>query len=164
MSFDQLLKQRIREHAESTDQGAIEGARKQNAIRKEKNSKRQRKFYLAHQDELREKSKKRSQRYRDENPEKVKESRKRWNESNREHVNALNRASYERNHYVRTLAQVVARHKKRDFPFKGKWAKFGSLEALEAELARARKEAECKKMKHPEDCTGYRHETTESKI
>ena len=65
MSFDQLLKQRIREHAESTDQGAIEGARKQNAIRKEKNSKRQRKFYLAHQDELREKSKKRSQRYRD---------------------------------------------------------------------------------------------------
>lgn len=145
MSFDSLLKQRICEHAERADKGAIEGARKQNAIRKAKNSTRQRKFYLAHQDEIREKNKKRSQKYRDENPEKVKESRKRWSEANMEHVLALNRASYERNHYVRTLAQVVAKHRKRDFLFKGKWAKFGSLEALEQELDRARKESKCKK-------------------
>lgn len=145
MSFDSLLKQRIREHAESADQGAIEGAKKQNAIRKEKNAKRQRRFYLNHIDEMRARSRVRSQKYRDENHEKVTAARKRWNQANREHVNALNRASYERNHYVRTLSQVVARHKKRDFPFKGKWAKFGSIEALEKELERARKEAECKK-------------------
>lgn len=146
MNFDQLLKQRIREHAESADQGAIEGARKQNAIRKEKNAKRQRKFYLNHTEEIKEKSRERGKTYREKYPEKVKASRKRWNQSHKDEVNALNRASYERNKYVRTLAQVVARHKKRDFPFKGKWAKFGSLEALEQELARARKEAECKKM------------------
>lgn len=147
MSFDSLLKQRIREHAESADKGAIEGARKQNAIRKAKNAKYTHEYYKNHTEEIRAKNKERSKIYREQNPEKVKASRKRWNQDHRERVNELNRASYERNHYVRTLAQVIARHKKRDFPFKGKWAKFGSIEALEQELERAREEAECKKMK-----------------
>lgn len=145
MSFDSLLKRRIREHAESADQGAIEGARKQNAIRKAKNAKYMREYYENHTEEIRTKNKERSKVYREQNPEKVKASRKRWNQSHKDKVNALNRASYERNHYVRTLAQVIARHKKRDFPFKGKWAKFGSIEALKQELERAREEMKCKK-------------------
>lgn len=145
MSFDSLLKQRIREHAESADQGAIEGARKQNAIRKAKNAKYMREYYKNHTSEIRAKNKERSKTYREQNPEKVKASRKRWNQDHREQVNELNRASYERNKYVRTLSRTIARHKKCEHPFRGKWAKFGSLEALEAELERARKEAECKK-------------------